>query len=159
MAEIADLMSRDLRLSILRPEVLSEATIAQFVFDSGAGRIFIYSAGLAFVIAAMVVAQVMRAAVLGSVREYAALRAFGISFGRLCWLVFLQGGLIAGASVAVMGVMSLGLLALLDWAQIPYALPPLLTALVFVSITAVLLVSTVLALRHLRQADPASLLR
>jgi putative ABC transport system permease protein len=159
LSDIVDRMGPDLRLSILRPEVLSQATVTQFIVESGAGRIFMYSAGLAFVIAAMVVSQVMRAAVLGAIREYAALRAFGVSFARLCWLVLLQGGLIAAASVGVMGGMSFGLLALLEWATIPYALPPLLTILVFFSITAVLLLSIVLALRHLRQADPASLLR
>jgi putative ABC transport system permease protein len=159
ISEIVTQTGPDLGLSILRPDDLSQATIAQFVFESGAGRIFMYSAGLAFVIAAMVVSQVMRAAVLASLREYAALRAFGIGFARLCWLVFLQGGLIAVVSIAAMAVMSLALLALLDWASVPYALPPLLTVFVFVSITAVLLLSTVLALRHLRQSDPASLLR
>lgn len=159
IARIASEAGADLRLSLLSPEALTDATIRQFVFESGAGSIFLYSAGLAFVIAAMVVNQVMRAAVMGAIREYAALRAFGFGFGRLSWLVLVQGGLIAVASVVVMLGLTLGLLALLRHMNVPYALPPALAALVVLAVVLVLLVSTLIALRHLRNADPASLLR
>lgn len=159
IAQIASKEGVDLRLSLLPPDALADATIRQFVFESGAGSIFLYSAGLAFVIAAMVVNQVMRAAVMGAIREYAALRAFGIGFGRLAWLVLLQGGLIAVASVVVMLGLTMGLLALLRHMEVPHALPPALAALVILVVVIVLLVSTLIALRHLRNADPASLLR
>jgi putative ABC transport system permease protein len=157
--EIADQLSSDLRLSILPSKTLSEATMFQFAFESGAGTIFMYSAGLAFVIAAMVVNQVMRAAVMGAMREYAALRAFGISFGRLVTLVLLQGGLIAAGSVTMMLGLTLVLLAFLRWSSVPYDLPPVLAAVVAVALVLVLCLSTLLALRNLRLADPTSLLR
>ncbi|MBD1203944.1 MAG: hypothetical protein H9533_07390 [Rhodobacteraceae bacterium] len=159
IAQIASEEGAHLRLSLLQPDALADATIRQFVFESGAGSIFLYSAGLAFVIAAMVVNQVMRAAVMGAIREYAALRAFGIGFGRLAWLVLIQGGLIAVASVAVMLGLTMGLLAFLRHMDVPYALPPALAALVVLAVVLVLLASTLIALRHLRNADPASLLR
>ena len=159
IAQIASEFGAELGLSLLTPETLADATIRQFVFESGAGSIFLYSAGLAFVIAAMVVNQVMRAAVLGAIREYAALRAFGIGFGRLSGLVLMQGGLIAVASVALMLVMTMGLLAILEHMSVPQALSLALAALVVFAVVLVLLASTLLALRHLRNADPASLLR
>jgi putative ABC transport system permease protein len=159
IAQITSEEGADLRLSLLLPDALADATIQQFVFESGAGSIFLYSAGLAFVIAAMVVNQVMRAAVMGAIREYAALRAFGIGFGRLAWLVLIQGGLIAVASVVVMLCLTMGLLAFLRHMDVPSALPPALAALVILAVVLVLLASTLIALRHLRNADPASLLR
>lgn len=159
IAEIAVVTGAALRLSILHPDELAAATIRQFVLESGAGSIFTYSAGLAFVIAGMVVNQVMRAAVLGAIREYAALRAFGIGFSRLAWLVLLQGGLIAVLSVGAMLGLTWGLLLFLERMSVPHALPPGLAALVVAAVLCVLLASTVLALRHLRHADPAGLLR
>lgn len=157
--EIADQLSSDLRLSILPSKSLSEATMYQFAFESGAGTIFMYSAGLAFVIAAMVVNQVMRAAVMGAMREYAALRAFGISFGRLAALVLMQGGLIAAGSVTMLLGLTLVLLAFLRWASVPYDLPPSMAAAVAMALVLVLCFSTLVALRNLRLADPSSLLR
>jgi ABC-type antimicrobial peptide transport system permease subunit len=73
--------------------------------------------------------------------------------------VLLQAGLIAVASVVVMLGLTMGLLAFLRHMEVPYALPPALAALVVLAVVLVLLASTLIALRHLRNADPASLLR
>ena len=146
-------------LSVRPAAELTEATIRQFVLTSGVGTIFLYIAGFALVVAAMVVSQVMRAAVLAAVREYAALGAFGIGFGRLATLVLLQGGLVALASILVMAAATVGLLAVFGWASIPYALPLWLAGVAVAAMCLVLAGSTLLAIRHLRHADPASLLR
>lgn len=159
LAEIARDATRRSGLSVLPAEDLVAATVRQFVLSSGAGMIFLSTAGIALAVAALIVSQVMRAAILAATREYAALGAFGIGSWRLVALVLMQGGLVAVVSVGVMVAATAGMLALFDRASIPYALPPWLAGLVVGMICAVLAVSTVLATRHLRRADPASLLR
>jgi putative ABC transport system permease protein len=146
-------------LSVLPAHELIDATINEFMMESGAGTIFLFSSGFALAVAAMVVSQVIRAAVMAALREYAALRAFGIGFGRIAMLVLTQGAIIAAVSVVVMTGATLGLLALFRWGAVSYDLPLWLASSVVGSMCLLLAVSVLLAIRYLRRADPASLLR
>lgn len=157
--DIAREASLNTGLSVLPANELIDATINDFVLESGAGTIFLYSSGVALAVAAMIVSQVIRAAVMAAMREYAALRAFGIGTGRLALLVLMQGGLIAVMSMAVMTGGTFGLLALFRWAGIPHELPLWLASAVAGAVCLVLAASVLLAIRYLRRADPASLLR
>ncbi len=159
VAAIARDATRASGLSVMPAAELAQATISAFVWTSGAGTVLLSTSGLALVVAAMVVSQVMRAAVLAAVREYAALGAFGIGSRRLVRLVLLQGCLVAVVSVAVTAVFTMALLEVLARASIPHALPLWLAGPAMAALCAVLAASTVLATRHLRHADPASLLR
>ena len=146
-------------LSVLPAHELIDATINEFMMESGAGTIFLFSSGFALAVAAMVVSQVIRAAVMAALREYAALRAFGIGFGRIAMLVLTQGAIIAAVSVVVMTGATLGLLALFRWGAVSYDLPLWLASSVVGAMCLLLAVSVLLAIRYLRRADPASLLR
>jgi putative ABC transport system permease protein len=157
--EIAREASLSSGLSVLPANELIDATINDFVMESGAGTIFLYSSAIALAVAAMIVSQVIRAAVVAAMREYAALRAFGIGIGRLDQLVLMQGGIIAAISMTVMTGGTLGLLALFRWAGIPHDLPLWLAGAVAGVMCVVLAASVLLAIRYLRRADPASLLR
>jgi ABC-type antimicrobial peptide transport system permease subunit len=159
VAAIARDATRASGLSVIPAAELARATVSEFVWTSGAGTVLLSTSGLALVVAAMVVSQVMRAAVLAAVREYAALGAFGIGSRRLVRLVLLQGCLVAVVSLAVTAVFTIALLEVLGRASIPHALPLWLAVLAMGALCAVLAASTVLATRHLRHADPASLFR
>ncbi|MDO5604317.1 MAG: hypothetical protein Q4G25_04050 [Paracoccus sp. (in: a-proteobacteria)] len=158
-AEIAATLNSGGQLSILTATELEQATMSQFALESGAGTIFLGSAAVALAVAALIVNQTMSSAIAAATREYAALRAFGVGFRRLVALVLMQGALAALASVAVLAVMTGGLLMVLERAQIPHALPLPLAMLAAGAIVLVVLLSNLFALRRLRAVDPAALLR
>lgn len=158
-AEIAAMLSGTGQMSVWTAGDLQRATMTQFTMESGAGTIFLGSTAVALAVAALIVNQTMSSAIAASTREYAALRAFGLGFRRLVALVLMQGVLVAVASVAALSMLAAGLLAVLDRAQIPHALPLPLAGLAVGAIVLVVLISNLLALRRLRAADPASLLR
>lgn len=158
-AEIARAASAASGIALWQPDALRDATVRDFALTSGAGTIFLSSAVVAMVVAALVVNQTMSATIAGSIREYAALRAFGLGLGRLVVLVLMQGALVTVASVALLLGLTQGLLALLAWGQIPHALPFGIGAVAIGGIVAVVLLSNLIALRRLRAADPAALLR
>lgn len=158
-AQIAHAASAASGIALWQPDALRDATVRDFALTSGAGTIFLSSAVVAMVVAALVVNQTMSATIAGSIREYAALRAFGLGLGRLVVLVLMQGALVTVASVALLLGLTQGLLALLAWGQIPHALPFGIGAMAVGGIVAVVLLSNLIALRRLRAADPAALLR
>lgn len=158
-AEIAAAIDAAGAMRLWEPRDLQSATLRACALESGAGTIFLSSAAVALVVAALVVNQTMSAAIAGAMREYAALRAFGLGAGRLAVLLLLQGGIVLALALAVLGAGVLGLLALLRWGQVPHALPPGLALAATGTIAAVVLGSNVFALRRLRAVDPAALLR
>lgn len=146
-------------LALWPADTLRDATIRSFALQSGAGTIFLTSAAVAMVVAALVVNQTMSAAIAGAMREYAALRAFGLGLRRLALLVLLQGALVAVVSAGMLVLLTRALMALLGWWRIPHALPPGLATAAIAAILAVVLLSNLVAMRRLRAVDPAALLR
>lgn len=141
------------------PDALASSTVRAWALGSGAGTLFLASSAIALIITLMVVSQTLAAAVAGSVREYAALRAYGIGFRRLQGIVMRQGGWVALAALVVTGLASAALLAGLRLRHVAVAMPLPLAVGVGAALVVVVLVSNLFAVRRLRNADPASLLR
>ncbi len=126
---------------------------------SGLGAVFVSSVGIALVVTLLIVSQSFAGAVAASIREYAALRAYGLSFGRLQRLVVAQGGIVGIAAIAVTAVVAGLLISYLREQNVSAVLSPSLIVGSAVALTAVVLFSNLIALRRLRRADPAALLR
>lgn len=130
-----------------------------WLFDSGAGAAVLFLAGIVFLVGAAITSQTLVAAVFGSIREYATLNALGVGLRALRWVV-LEQALWVGA--AGLFAASLGG-ALLIWIaylkDVPVAFDASIWAVCMVSVMALAIVSGLIALRSLRRADPAELLR
>jgi putative ABC transport system permease protein len=107
----------------------------------------------------MVVSQTLSAAVANAIREYAALRAYGIGYRKIQAIVIKQGLYVCFAALILTAVASSLVLLALSWRGVANELPLPLAAAVVLALKLTVVISNVLALRRLRSADPASLLR
>ncbi|WP_281356639.1 ABC transporter permease [Parasulfitobacter algicola] len=147
------------KLAFWTPEELIRSTMFSWAFTSFLGVIFMASVGIALVVTLLVVSQSLSGAVAASIREYAALRAYGLSFGRLQWLVMAQAGIVGIASLCVTGAVAGALIGYLGRLGVSLAMTPTLAISCAIALMAVVFLSNLMALRRLRKADPAALLR
>ena len=130
-----------------------------WLLDTGAGAGVLFLAVVVFVAGAAISSQALMAAVAGSMREYAMLNALGVGLRSLRWVVLEQALWVGIAGLA--GAVILGtLLLLIAQSQdvpvvfnVPVSLGCMLAAL---GVTGV---SGLAAVRSLRHAEPAMLLR
>lgn len=144
---------------VWQPDALAASIMRVWGLESGAGTLFLASAGIALVITLMVVSQTLGAAVAGAVREYAALRAYGIAFRRVQGIVMRQGAWVCAAALLLTALGAAGVLALLKAQGVSFALPWQMALSVAGALATVVLISNLMAVRRLRKADPAMLLR
>lgn len=130
-----------------------------WLFDTGAGAGVLFMAGIVFLVGAVITSQTLVAAVVGSVREYATLNALGVGVRALRWVVLEQAfwvGALGLISAAVFG----GLLLVLARSEdVPVVLNVPISLVCAALIMALAAVSGLAAMRSLRRADPATLLR
>lgn len=141
------------------PSELAAATVRSWALESGAGTLFLASSAIALVITLMVVSQTLGAAVAGAMREYAALRAYGIGFRAVQAVVMAQGLYVCAGALALTAAASALVLWVLHQRGVASDLPPALALAVAAGLALTVVISNLFALRRLRRADPASLLR
>ncbi len=130
-----------------------------WLFDSGAGAGVLFLAGIVLLVGAAITSQTLVAAVFGSIREYATLNALGVGLRALRWVVLEQAFWVGTVGLVVA---SLGG-ALLIWVarlkDVPVAFDLSIWLSCFALVMALAILSGLIALRTLRRADPAELLR
>ena len=130
-----------------------------WILDTGAGAGVLFLAGIVFLVGAVITSQTLIAAVIGSVREYATLNALGVGVRALRRVVLEQAFWVGALGLLGSAVMGLLALMLARSRNVPVAIHPA-SAIFCLSLTMVLaMVSGLAAMRSLRRADPASLLR
>ena len=130
-----------------------------WMLGTGAVLGVLFRSAVVFIAGDAITSQTLMGAVAGSIREYATLRALGVSIGGLRAVVLEQAawvgvfGLAAGSGV--------GMFALLvaRHQDVPVQLTALSMFLCGVLVVAIALLSGLLAVRSLRRADPATLMR
>jgi len=142
----------------LTPENFARRTTLYWLVESGAGVAFIFGSIVAVLVAGVITSQTLSAAVAGSLKEYAALRALGFPMRALRRIVVSQSAWVGAMGLAVAGVLTLLLAAIAAAAAIPIVLdfPMVAAAASLVMLTA--LGSGAFALRRVGEADPATLL-
>lgn len=142
----------------LDAKAFADRTTRYWLSESGAGVAFLFGSIVALAVAVIITSQTLTAAVVGSIKEYAALRALGFSMRSLRSIVFEQSAWVGAAGLAAAGVLTV-LLAFVARAQ---GVPIILSAPMMVAagslIILVALGSGAWALRRVALADPASLL-
>ena len=161
----ANTVARDLNLTGARRgfEVLTAKAFARrsssfYLFDSGAGVAFLFGCAMSVFVAIVITSQMLGAVVAGHIKEFAALRALGISLKSIRAIV-LEQAMWIGLGGAVIAIVCTLILVVLAWLiDVPIALSLLLTLLGSALIFLVAITSGAIALRPLTQSDPASLL-
>ncbi|WQG59945.1 ABC transporter permease [Pseudomonas sp. RTB3] len=129
------------------------------MFDTGAGAGVLFLAAIVFLVGAVITSQTLVAAVVGSIREYATLNALGVGVTALRKVVMEQA-----FWVGALGLLGSSLLAglffvLAGYYNVPLQLSPIAALACLLLSMTLALVSGLAAIRTLRHADPASLLR
>ena len=137
----------------------SSASQRYWLGESGVGAGFLFSSLLGLVIGVVITSQTLRAAILGSVREYAAYRAIGVPAASLMQVVLHQALWIGGAGVLLTLLTSIAVQALARAFDVPLVLSPAAVALAASVGLITAAVSGVLTLRELYRLEPAELLR
>lgn len=130
-----------------------------WLLETGMGVGFIFSGFIASTIGLMITSQTMKSIVLSSIREYATLRALGVSFNQLRRVVLEQALWIGIAGVVVTTTVTAAAVKLAQSKHILISAP--LVAYVGTAgfILMIALSSGWIAVRVLKKSDPATLLR
>ncbi|MFG1465571.1 ABC transporter permease [Xanthobacter sp. DSM 24535] len=147
------------RFEVWTADDLAGRSVRYWLLESGAGVGFIFATIVALLVGTLITSQTLTAAVAASTPQYATLRAIGVPFPKLRRIVVEQAAWV-GAVGLVLGLAGSLLAAVLAYLNgIPFALGPGIMALSGGLVLSVALLAGVLALRRLRHADPAALLR
>ena len=130
-----------------------------WLFDTGAGAGVLFLAGVVLLVGAAITSQTLVAAVFGSIREYATLNALGVGLGALRWVVLEQAFWVGAAGLLAASISGFVVISIARWKDIPVVFDGSLWLACGLVVMGLAIVSGLVALRGLRRADPAELLR
>jgi putative ABC transport system permease protein len=130
-----------------------------WMFQTGAGLGVVFLAVVVFIVGAIITSQTLMGAIAGSVREYATLHALGVGLGSLRRVVLEQAAWIGVFGLVAGVLLSLGLIFLARIEDVPVELNLPAWVACAALVMGIALVSGIAAVRALRSADPALLLR
>ncbi|QXI26608.1 ABC transporter permease [Pseudomonas vanderleydeniana] len=140
-------------------EQFAQRSQMYWMFDTGAGAGVLFLAAIVFLVGAVITSQTLVAAVIGSIREYATLNALGVGVNALRKVVMEQAFWVGALGLLASCVLAGLLFAVAGYYNVPVALSPVTVAACLLLSMALALLSGLAAIRTLRHADPASLLR
>jgi putative ABC transport system permease protein len=147
------------RYSVWTAQQFSMQSQVYWLLESGAGAGFMFSSILGLAVGVVITSQTLMAAILGSLREYASLRALGVSLGSLRAIVLEQSTWVGVVGLIITAIATAGVVGLAHTYYVAITLPwwaQLITAVLIILIASG---SGLFALRTLSQAEPATLLR
>ena len=150
-------MDRTLRNILV--DVTGNTSTLFWLFDSGAGAGVLFLAGIVLLVGAAITSQTLVAAVFGSIREYATLNALGVGLRALRWVVLEQAFWVGAVGLVVASLGGGLLIWVARLKDVPVAFDLSIWLICFALVMALALLSGLIALRTLRRADPAELLR
>ncbi|TBR14190.1 MAG: FtsX-like permease family protein [Lysobacter sp.] len=130
-----------------------------WLFDTGAGAGVLFLAGVVCLVGAAITSQTLVGAVFGSIREYATLNALGVGLGSLRWVVLEQAFWVGAVGLVAASISGLLVISLARLKDIPVVFNAGLWLACMGVVMALAVFSGLIALRSLRRADPAELLR
>jgi putative ABC transport system permease protein len=140
-------------------EDLSEANSAAFMEEQVVGILLGFSLVLAMLIGVGITSQTLRGAVASNIREFASLRALGVSMPALRGVLVELSFWVGIAGLAGTAVLTGCVLAAARLGNVNMSLPPTYVGGVAVLLMAISLVSGFLSLGALSRSEPAELLR
>jgi putative ABC transport system permease protein len=147
------------RYEIWTRKAFAHRAVTYWMFETGAGLGVIFLAAVVFLVGAVITSQTLMGAVAGSIREYATLHALGVGFSALRGVVVKQSAWVGAFGLVVGGLVTALIVWLAHRRDVPVQLDALTVAICAVAVMGIALVSGLMAVRALRHADPALLLR
>jgi putative ABC transport system permease protein len=138
---------------------LSDATVRDVMAEGFISMILMFMSVIGFIIGVAITWQTLRGAILANIKEFASLRALGVSMGSLRWVVMELSIWVGLAGIGFAAIAMAGLTLAASAANIPmgYQLGALVQTGVLLLMIAV--GSGVLTLGALKKGEPADLLR
>jgi putative ABC transport system permease protein len=158
-AGVVERLKRYENVSAFTSEDFSFRSRMHWLTKTKAGFALGYAAALGLLVGLVVTSQTLYAATAASLREYAVLRALGIPRWRMALMVLAQSFWVGTIGVGVALPLFYGLAQLAEHWNVPVARPWWLLPSAASVTLAMAMVSGLLALRSLRQVEPATLLR
>ncbi|MFA7270496.1 MAG: ABC transporter permease [Sterolibacterium sp.] len=137
----------------------SRRAVSFWMLETGAGLGVLFMSAVVCVVGVVITSQTLMAAVAGSVSEYATLHALGVGLRELRRVVLEQAAWVGAGGLLLGALGSAGALLLARQHDVPVALGLLPGLACAVLVMAISLFSGVAAVRVLRHADAATLLR
>jgi putative ABC transport system permease protein len=157
-AELADLGAHP-RWQVYRADEFSGQSQRYWLLESGMGLGALFGVLLALVVGVVITSQTLAAAISASIKEFAALRALGVSVRALRGVVLQLSLWIAGAGLMLTAECTAALLWLAHSQHVAMEVSPALVAGTVALVLVITTASGLLALRPLFNTEPASLLR
>ncbi|WP_191488801.1 ABC transporter permease [Pseudomonas sp. FEN] len=147
------------RYDVWTAEDFAHRSQMYWMFDTGAGAGVLFLAAIVFLVGAVITSQTLVAAVIGSIREYATLNALGVGVGALRKIVMEQACWVGALGLLGSTMVTCVLFVIAGHYNVPVALSPAVAIACLALSMGLVVVSGLAAIRTLRHADPASLLR
>lgn len=141
------------------PVDLAKANGAVFLREQVVGLLLGFSLMLALLIGIGITSQTLRGAIASNIREFASLRALGVSMTALRGVVLELSFWVGVAGLAMTGLLTTGVLGAARLANIPMSLPTSYVGGVALLLMVIALASGFLSLGALARSQPAELLR
>ncbi|MGO4408600.1 MULTISPECIES: ABC transporter permease [unclassified Brevundimonas] len=142
----------------LTSDSFARRTTRYWLTESGAGVAFVFGSLVALLVAVVITSQTLSAAVAGSIKEYAALRALGFSMSALRRIVLAQSAWVGCGGLIVAALLTVIMVAVARANAVPILLSAPMMVIAAALVILVALGSGLFALRRVGQADPATLL-
>jgi putative ABC transport system permease protein len=140
-------------------DAFARRAVSYWMFETGAGLGVLFLAVVVVLVGAVITSQTLMGAVAGSIREYATLHALGVGVRALRRVVLEQAAWVGAFGIVAGGLVTVLVVALAQRRDVPAQLSPLVVLVCAALVMGIALLSGLAALRTLRHADPASLLR
>jgi putative ABC transport system permease protein len=137
----------------------SKASQAYWLLETGLGVGAAFGVILALVVGVVITSQTLSAAIQASIKEFAAMRAIGVSTAALSMTVLELSLWIGGLGIVLTALATGGVLALARSLDVAMLLSPVALMGTAVLILVITVVSGLAAIKPLFKADPAGLLR
>lgn len=134
-------------------------SVMYWMFNTGAGAGVLFLAGIVFLVGAVITSQTLAAAVFSSVREYATLNALGVGMRALRSVVLEQALWVGALGLFGASILSGLMLVLAQSQDVPMVLNVSASMACLLLMMTLAVFSGLAAMRSLRHADPATLLR
>jgi putative ABC transport system permease protein len=157
-AELAD-SARFPRYSVWPAPDFSIQSQEYWLLESGAGIGSGFASLLALIVGTVITSQTLSGAILASIKEFAAMRALGVSRGSLRRVVVEQALWVGIIGLIVTGLLTLGIALLGERLRIAMEFPWWMLAGTGAVMMSISVLSGLLSMRPLLAAEPAMLLR
>jgi putative ABC transport system permease protein len=138
---------------------LADANSSAMLDDQIIGIMLGFSAFLGLLIGVAITWQTLRGAIMANIKEFASLRALGVSMGDLRNIVMELSFWVGIVGVGAAGLLTWLVTLLASAGGVPMSFPPSLIAIVAVFLVIIAMLSGFLSLGILKNSQPADLLR